>query len=122
VLAEAAKVSGIVAVCFATNSSRRPSGPPASEGIRVCYLASALKPFRLAPYRGFPRPGMLVGDQLLTDGLLARRLGYLFVHVTPRSEHVPPRPWLLSRLGLLVRPLLFRKTQLASSTRRLGGE
>jgi predicted HAD superfamily phosphohydrolase YqeG len=122
VLREAAAVSGIVMVCFATNSSRRPSGPPASEGIRVCYLASALKPFRLAPYQDFPRPGMLVGDQVLTDGLLARRLGYLFVHITPPHGHVPPRPWLLSRLGLVLRPLLFRKAQLARSTRRLGGE
>src|SRR5437763_16621209 len=74
VLREAAKVSGIVTVCFATNSSRHPSGAPAAKGIRVHYLASALKPFRLAPYRGFPRPGPLAGDQLLTAGPLARRL------------------------------------------------
>lgn len=117
-LREAARISGVVTVCFATNSARRPSGVPASRGIQVRYLASALKPFRLAPYQGFPRPGMLIGDQLLTDGLLARRLGYLFVHVTPERKHVPPRPWLLSQLGRLLRPLLFRRLSLPATDAR----
>jgi predicted HAD superfamily phosphohydrolase YqeG len=105
---KATRISGIMTVCFATNASRRPSCTPARRGVQVSYLASAWKPFRLAPYAGLPRPGVLIGDQILTDGLLAHRLGYLFIHVTPEHVRVPPAPWLLRQLGRLVRPLLFR--------------
>jgi predicted HAD superfamily phosphohydrolase YqeG len=47
------------------------------------YLASAVKPLRTAAYRALPRPGAVIGDQLSTDGLLARRLGYTFLHWRP---------------------------------------
>src|ERR1700684_4739838 len=63
-------------LCFATNSVRRPSGLPGDDGVLVIYLASAGKPLRLASYRSFPRPGMVIGDQIATDGILARRLDY----------------------------------------------
>ena len=63
-------------VCFATNSMRRPQAVPGSAGVRVVYLACAGKPMRIAAYRGFPRPGVVVGGQIATDGMLARRLCY----------------------------------------------
>ena len=75
VLSEIAEVRSVVAVCFATNSARRPSADPAYPGIRVTYLASAYKPFRVDLYRDLPKPGVLIGDQVLTDGLLARASG-----------------------------------------------
>jgi predicted HAD superfamily phosphohydrolase YqeG len=109
VLRKAVKVSGVVTVCFATNSARRPSGALSRRGVQVRYLTTAFKPFRLAPYDGLPRPGVLIGDQVLTDGLLARRLGYLFIHVTPERGRVPPAPWLLRQLGRPARLLLFRQ-------------
>ena len=96
-------------VCFATNSMRRPQAMPASAGVRVVYLASAGKPMRIAPYRGFPRPGVVVGDQIATDGLLARRLGYAFVHYRPTLEEIPAGPRLLGQLGRLVRPVAFSR-------------
>ena len=94
---------------FATNSARRPSAIPSVPGVRVMYLASAGKPFRLAPYRGLPRPGAVIGDQVATDGLLARRLGYTFFPWRPRLTGMPPGPRLMNFLGWLAKPVVFMR-------------
>jgi hypothetical protein len=73
----------------------------------VVYVASAGKPLRTAPYRRLPEPGAVIGDQLATDGLLARRLGFTFLHWDPKLSGVPPGPMLLQQLGRLARPLFF---------------
>ena len=73
------------------------------------YLASAGKPLRTAAYQRFPRPGMVIGDQVATDGILARRLGYAFVLYDPQSSGVPAGPRLMGAAGRLVRPLLFTR-------------
>jgi hypothetical protein len=92
---------------FATNSARRPSAVPSDRDMEVIYLASAGKPLRTAPYRGLPQPGAVVGDQVPTDGLLARRLGFTFLHYQPRLGDVPLGPKLMHRLGQLALPFLF---------------
>ncbi len=109
VLSQAETVPGVQVVCFATNSLRRPSGLPPGTGVRVVYLTSAGKPLRIASYRGFPRPGVVIGDQLATDGILARRLGYAFVQYRPPLGRLPAGPRLMDRFGRLVRPLLFTR-------------
>jgi predicted HAD superfamily phosphohydrolase YqeG len=105
VFAAAAAVPGVAVVCFSTNSARRPAEMPSHPGVRMVYLASARKPVSIAPYAGFPRPGVVIGDQIATDGLLARRLGYAFLHYWPPSAPLGPR--LLGYGGRAVRPLLF---------------
>ena len=105
----AGQLQEVQVVCFATNSTRRPQAVPASAGVRVVYLASAGKPMRTAPYQGFPRPGVVVGDQIATDGLLARRLGYAFVQYRPPLNEMPAGPRLLHQLGRLVRPVAFSR-------------
>jgi hypothetical protein len=105
---------GVLVVCFSTNSDRRPSpvpggGAPGPGGPRVVYLASARKPFRTAPYRDFPRPGVVIGDQVATDGILARRLGYSFLHYCPDPAQVPAGPRLMYDLGRPLEPLLFTR-------------
>ena len=95
------------ALVFSTNSVRRPTGIPAAGHIAVSYFASAAKPLRTAPYRHLPRPGAVVGDQVPTDGLLARRLGYTFLHYQPRVDDIPLGPRVMHRLGRLALPLLF---------------
>ena len=85
VLSEVSVLPALQVLCFATNSSRRPSVVPSGAGLRVVYLASAGKPLRTAAYRRFPRPGVVIGDQVATDGILARRLGYAFVLFDPQS-------------------------------------
>lgn len=109
VLSEVAAVPTVQVVCFATNSVRRPSAIPSAPGVRVVYLASAGKPLRIAPYRGFPRPGVVIGDQVATDGILASRLGYTFVLVNPEPMDIPAGPRLMRAGGRLVRPLLFTR-------------
>ena len=109
VLARAREVPGVQVVCFATNSLRRPSAALAGDDVRAEYLASAGKPLRTRYYRDFPRPGVVIGDQLATDGALARRLGYAFVQYHPDEGSLPPGPRLMDSIGRLVRPMLFAR-------------
>jgi hypothetical protein len=104
-----AAVPGVQVVCLATNSLRRPSKLPGAAGVRVVWLSAAGKPLRTAPYRGFPRPGVVIGDQVATDGLLALRLNYTFMHYRPHPHDMPPGPWMMDRLGRLIRPLVFTR-------------
>jgi predicted HAD superfamily phosphohydrolase YqeG len=110
VLSEVSVLPALQVLCFATNSSRRPSVMPSGAARpQLVYLASAGKPLRTAAYRRFPRPGMVIGDQVATDGILARRLGYAFVLYDPQSSEVPAGPRLMGAAGRLVRPLLFTR-------------
>lgn len=103
------RVSGVQVLCFSTNSARHPDQVPRHDGMRVVWLALAGKPMRLAPYRQFPQPGVVVGDQVATDGMLARRPGYPFVHYRPHLDVVPAGPRLMRALGRLVRPLVLTR-------------
>ena len=105
VVSELGELPDVRVVVFATNSARRPSAIPSLPGVQVTYLASAGKPVRTAPYRALPRPGAVIGDQVATDGLLARRLGYTFLHWNPRLAGVPLRPRLMGLLGRVAQPL-----------------
>ena len=109
VLSKVAVLPAVQVVCFATNSPRRPSVVPSQAGVQVVYLASAGKPVQTAAYRHFPRPGMVIGDQVATDGILARRLGYAFVLFDPQLTGIPTGPRLMGAWGRLVRPLLFTR-------------
>ena len=51
----------------------------------------------------------MAGDQLPTDGILAYRLGFTFLHYAPELAGVPLGPGLMHRWGELVRPVLFRR-------------
>jgi predicted HAD superfamily phosphohydrolase YqeG len=109
VIGEVRTVPSVRAVVFATNSARRPSAVPVASGLLVRYLASARKPLRTAPYHDLPGPGAVIGDQLPTDGVLAYRLGYTFLHYSPPLAGVPIGPKFMHGWGQLVRPLLFRR-------------
>ena len=110
ILDEVRAVPSVRAVAFATNSARRPSAIPACPGIQVTYLASAGKPLHTTPYRDLPRPGAVAGDQIPTDGVLAYRLGFSFLHYMPELTGVPFGPSLMHHWGELMRPLLFRRS------------
>lgn len=99
---------GVEVVLFATNSTRRPTALPSMVGARVGYRASASKPLRIKGYRDLPRPGVVIGDQIATDGALAWRLGFDFVCYRPERGRIPFRPRLLHLVGGGLRPLLFR--------------
>jgi hypothetical protein len=108
-LAELAEVPELQVLVFATNSARRPSVIPSVPGVQVRYLTSAGKPLRTAAYRGLPRPGAVIGDQVPTDGWLAYRLGFTFLYWNPRLAGVPLRPRLMHLLGRAALPVFFRK-------------
>jgi predicted HAD superfamily phosphohydrolase YqeG len=108
VLSAIADLPAVEVVCFSTNSLRRPSVVPSAPGVRVVYLASAGKPLRITAYQRFPRPGVVIGDQVATDGILARRLGYVFIQLDPLPE-APAGPRLMAAAGRLVQPLLFTR-------------
>lgn len=108
VVSQVREQSGARAVCFATNSSRRPTRLPRPPGIALTYFASARKPLRTRLYRGLPRPGVVIGDQAATDGVLAYRLGYTFLHYCPEVAGVPLGSRLLSHVGRIVVLSLFR--------------
>jgi predicted HAD superfamily phosphohydrolase YqeG len=105
VLTLADGVPGLKVVCFATNSLRRPLVMPSTR-VRAIYLSTAGKPLRTSQYQDFPRPGAVVGDQMATDGILARRLGYTYLECPP-PDHMPLGPRMMHGLGSLVRPLVF---------------
>ncbi len=108
-LEQLTRIRAVQVVCFATNSARRPSAALSMTGVRLIYLTSAGKPLRLGQYRNLPGPGVVVGDQVATDGVLARRLGYAFVHYCPAAVAVPVGPRLLGLFGRLVEPFLFTR-------------
>ena len=109
IVRQVATVPGVQVICLATNSLRHPSEVPDAEGVRVVWLEAAAKPLRTAPYREFPRPGVVIGDQVTTDGILAWRLDYVFLQYRPQLDRIPPGPWLMDRLGRVIRPLLFTR-------------
>jgi len=117
ILGDVRTVPSVRMVVFATNSARRPSAALSGDGIQVRYLASAEKPLRIAPYQGLSRPGAVAGDQLPTDGVLAYRLPFTFLHYMPRLTGVPLGPGLMHRWGELVRPLLFPRSAIRGSRR-----
>ena len=104
----AAQATGVQVVAFATNSRRRLAIVPTRPGLLVEYVAAAGKPVRVAAYRHLPPPGLVVGDQVATDGVLAWRLGFGFLHLRPDPVRVPAGPRLMNHLGRPLRPLLFR--------------
>ena len=117
ILGDVRTVPSVRMVVFATNSARRPSAALSGDGIQVRYLASAEKPLRIAPYQGLSRPGAVAGDQRPTDGVLAYRLPFTFLHYMPRLTGVPLGPGLMHRWGELVRPLLFPRSAIRGSRR-----
>jgi predicted HAD superfamily phosphohydrolase YqeG len=96
-------------VRFATNSTRVPVSPPVLEGLDVGYRANALKPLRTAAFRGLPGPVAVIGDQSLTDGVLAHRLGATFLHYARGFPGVPLGSRMLRVLGRPLHGLLFQR-------------
>lgn len=95
-------------VVFATNAWRRPSTLVVRPGgARVGYFAHAGKPLRAGRFRKLPGPGVVVGDQIATDGVLAWRLGFAFLHYVPGGLELPRGPRVMRALGRPLRHLLF---------------
>lgn len=108
----AVAVNEVGAVCFSTNSSRDIVGKPQLQGLDVSYISSAWKPLRVHQYRDLPVPGVVIGDQVATDGLLAWRLGFSFIHYCPVGGR-PLGPRLMGMVGTPLRRILFVRDHIA---------
>ncbi len=104
VTSELAQLPAVRQVVFLTNSPRR-AMPATGE---FTYRARARKPWRLWTLRTLPAPVVVIGDQVLTDGLLAHRLGAAFVHL-PHHGRMPWWPAAQALAGRFVRRVLFRE-------------
>ncbi len=60
--------------------------------------------------RGSSAPLVVVGDQVLTDGLLAWRLRATFLHLVIDDEGEDRRQAIMRRIGSVVLLMLFRRT------------
>lgn len=100
-------IPGIEFLGFVTNSRRRATVTSRDGGPSVFYVSSAHKPLLIKRYRRLPRPGAVVGDQLATDGILARRLGFAFLRYNPDARESPPGVRIMNLTGNLLRPLFF---------------
>ena len=103
---ELATVPDVRTIVFLTNSSR-PAPRPVPGAVAFTYCTKARKPWRIRSLRALPTPVAVVGDQILTDGLLAYRLAAVFVHL-PAVGQVPWWPRLQALSGRAVRRLLFK--------------
>jgi predicted HAD superfamily phosphohydrolase YqeG len=93
-----------VQVVLSTNFGRHPSQLPPG----IVYRSSARKPWD-ASYIPAGRPLVVIGDQVFTDGLLARRLSAdFFVFVAPRGT-TPWWPRLQRTLGGTVMNWVLRE-------------
>jgi hypothetical protein len=107
--ARAERLSQLSILVFMTNSRRGRLLPLPAGRVSVSYVSSAGKPWRLDALRQCPDPIVVIGDQILTDGLLAWRLrsrGARFIHVS--TEHCPWWPRIQACIGSLLGPILFK--------------
>ena len=59
--------------------------------------------------RGMETPVIVVGDQILTDGVLAWRLGATFLHLVIDSESEDNRQARMRRIGGVLARLFLRR-------------
>jgi hypothetical protein len=86
------------------------------EGLQVMFVGGANKPWRTTCLARAPRPVVVLGDQVLTDGLLAVRLHGQFLHWRPGGR--PPLwPRLQEAIGELVAKFVFSPMYSCCSTR-----
>lgn len=94
-------------VVVASNANELAVVWPAEGMPAAMVIDGARKPWRTAYTGELPRPVVVVGDQVLTDGLLAWRIGATFVHWRHHGL-VPAWPRIQQLLGRWPRRLVFR--------------
>lgn len=119
-LVDTVRASGVRSLLIVTNSRR--TFPGLDPSLANCFVTRAWKPWTSRRRLNLmPRGdrGVVCGDVSLTDGLLAARLGYTFVHLELQDRPLWPR--IQDRCGLwLTRRALtheYRRT-----TRRPDGD
>jgi predicted HAD superfamily phosphohydrolase YqeG len=92
---------------FASNSRMPVPADLRAENIDIVFVSAARKPWVTRYLAAAPRPIVVVGDQVVTDGLLAVRLRAAFIHFI--AEDRPPWwPRLQAVIGKPVARIVFR--------------
>lgn len=106
---------------FVTNA-RLDSRQEIHEGQpQVTFVTAARKPWRITYLADAPRPIVVLGDQIMTDGLLAFRLQAQFLHWRPRGR-MPWWPRLQAILGVLIVRLVFTPIRRCTFKRGASGD
>jgi predicted HAD superfamily phosphohydrolase YqeG len=95
---------GIARVIALTNGPQRQVARMVSRGNKLWTTRRRLG------LRGSSAPPVVVGDQVLTDGLLAWRLGATFLHLVIDDETEERRQAVVRRIGSIFVVTLFRRT------------
>jgi hypothetical protein len=103
-LAEA--MPNLKAVVFATNARAVSNQLLREERPKVTFVGAARKPWRIAYVADVPRPVVVLGDQIITDGLLAFRLHGQFLHWRVRGR-IPWWPQLQAVIGDVLIQFMF---------------
>ncbi len=104
-----ATIASVREVVFVTNSDRNPASAIPSMPFPVSYISRARKPFLdLSRFGSLERPLVVIGDQVLTDGLMAWRLNALFLQV-PLPARISLGVRAQASLGRIVAKLFFRR-------------
>jgi hypothetical protein len=98
---------------FSTNA--RPASRQLLQQARpqVTFVSGARKPWSTSYLVGAPQPILVLGDQIITDGLLAFRLRGYFLHWRT-CGHIPWWPRLQTVIGMPVAKLMFSSMDFAS--------
>lgn len=100
-----ARIQSLQRLVFATNARMPFVKMPKTSG-RLLFISTARKPWRTNYLKGSPGPIIVIGDQVLTDGLLAHRLHGNFLHWRPRCN-IPLWPRVQTMTGKLIEHVFF---------------
>jgi predicted HAD superfamily phosphohydrolase YqeG len=107
-LAECATIVSLREVVFVTNSGRSPRDGVPGASFPVSYISAARKPFLdLSRFASLGSPVVVIGDQAVTDGLMAWRLNAIFVQV-PLPDRCSVGVRAQSLLGRMISAFVFR--------------
>lgn len=95
-------------IVFTSNSRRELPRLPHGNVIATRVVPAARKPWRTDYLRYCPRPLIVVGDQLITDGLLAWRVRAAFLHWL-HAGSIPWWPRLQAAIGRIVCSIFFTR-------------
>jgi predicted HAD superfamily phosphohydrolase YqeG len=106
----AAEVPSLTCLVFATNARMPLPKTVEVDRLHLSFVSAAGKPLRVGYLANSPRPITVIGDQVVTDGLLAFRLGGSFVHWQPRDA-MPLWPRMQTLAGRLIMNAFFLSLQ-----------
>ena len=99
---------------FATNARSGLRQDLQQERPQARFVSAAHKPWRIAYLASAPRPVVVLGDQIITDGLLASRLHGQFLHWRAHG-HIPWWPRLQAMVGCLLVKFMFSPIRFCAS-------